>query len=37
MSNRLIDRLMGAVRSSNTDYFLASSNAKQKTDKRLVS
>ena len=36
MSNRLIDRLMGAVRSSNTDYHSAGSNAKQKADERLV-
>jgi len=36
MSNRLIHLLMGAVRSSNTDYHSADSNAKQKADKRLV-
>jgi len=36
MSNRLIDRPMGAVRSSNTDYYSAGSNAKQKADERLV-
>ncbi len=36
MSNRLIDRLMGAVRSSNTDYQSTGGNAKQKADERLV-
>lgn len=36
MSNRLIDRLMGAVRNSHTDYHSADCNAKKKADERLV-
>lgn len=36
MSNRLIDRLMGAVRNRTTDYHSANSCAKTKADERLV-
>ena len=36
MSNRLIDRLMGAVRNSNSDHQTKHGSAKKQEDERLV-
>ena len=36
MSNRLIDRLMGAIRNSDSDYQTRHGSAKKQADERLV-
>ena len=36
MSNRLIDRLMGTVRNSNSDYQTKHGSAQKQADERLV-